>query len=99
MEFAIIARMNRPGSDQDETACGAIRKVVYEFLDAELPPAESERVIVHIAVCTPCAGYVAFERAFLAIVQRRSTIDQAPPELRDRIRAALVRAHERRQQT
>jgi len=91
--------MNRPGSEGNETACGAIRKVVYEFLDAELAPSESDLVVTHISECPPCAGYVAFERAFLAIVQRRSTIEQAPPELRDRIRAALVRADERRHQT
>jgi mycothiol system anti-sigma-R factor len=91
--------MNRPGSEGIESACAATRKVVYEFLDAELPPSESERVVSHIAVCPPCKGYVAFERAFLAVVQRRSTIDQAPPELRDRIRVALVRADERRRQT
>jgi anti-sigma factor (TIGR02949 family) len=98
-EFAIIARMNGPGSDGKETACAAVRKVVYEFLDAELPPSETDQVVSHIAVCPPCHGYIAFERAFLAVVQRRSTIDQAPPELRDRIRAALVRADERRRQT
>jgi mycothiol system anti-sigma-R factor len=91
--------MTRSASDGQAAACAAIRKVVYEFIDAELPTSESTRVESHLSACPPCAGYVAFERAFLAVVQRRTTVEQAPPELRDRLREALAREKDQRRRT
>lgn len=92
----IIERMSRSGSEDHAAACGAIRKIIYEFLDAELSARESARVEAHIAICHLCAGHVAFERAFLAVVRRRATVDQSPPDLSDRIRAALARMEDQR---
>ena len=81
--------------DRSETAmhapdCAEVRKLVYEFLDQELPPDEVGRIAKHLAACSPCAGVYTFERAYLLVLKRRTTIESAPPELRERIRAALA---------
>ena len=82
--------MREQRSDGSATSCATVRKLAYEFLDEELPGPESARVIEHLSVCTPCAGHYAFERAYLAAVQRGCSIEEAPAELRDRLRAALA---------
>ena len=70
--------------------CAAVRKVVYEFLDDELPAHDVAPVTRHLDACPPCAGFFTFERAYLLVVKRRTTIESAPPELRERLRAALA---------
>lgn len=82
--------MKEQRSERSAPSCAAVRKLAYEFLDDELPRPESARVIEHLSLCSACAGHYAFERAFLAAVQRCSSIDEAPAELRDRLRAALA---------
>ena len=70
--------------------CAAVRKVVYEFLDDELSPGDAIPVTRHLERCPPCAGFFTFERAYLLVLKRKTTIDAAPLELRERIRAALA---------
>jgi mycothiol system anti-sigma-R factor len=66
-----------------------VRRLVFEFLDDELGQPQVAVITEHLTLCPPCAGYFAFERTFLAVLHRRIPVDQAPAELRDRIRAAL----------
>jgi mycothiol system anti-sigma-R factor len=82
--------MQRAGSEEAASRCAEIRRVVFEFLDRELAAPQAERVAEHLRLCGPCEGYYAFERTFLAVLRRRVPLDQAPEELRDRIRAALA---------
>ena len=82
--------MQRSGPEGTATPCVEVRRVVFEFLDGELPPPQVQRIEAHLILCTPCAGFFAFERTFLAVLRRRVPIDQAPVELRERIRAALA---------
>ena len=70
--------------------CSAVRQVVYEFLDEELPPADVARVADHLERCPPCSGFYTFERTYLLVLRRKTTIESAPAELRARIRAALA---------
>ena len=81
-----------PESDPEThaTSCAAARQVVYEFLDDELLPVDAARVNRHLLVCPPCAGFFNFERAYLLVLKRRTTIDAAPSELREKLRAALA---------
>jgi mycothiol system anti-sigma-R factor len=72
------------------TPCLEVRRLVFEFLDDELAKPKAASVAEHLSLCPPCRGFFAFERTFLAVLHRRVSIDQAPPELRDRIRAALA---------
>ena len=75
--------------------CAAVRKVVYEFLDEELPPVDRAGVARHLSLCPPCAGFFSFERAYLLVLKRRTSIEAAPAELRERIRAALASREKR----
>ena len=83
--------MERSDPEMHALPCATVRKVVYEFLDEELPPAEALAVDRHLALCPPCAGLYIFERAYLLVLKRGAPIDAAPAELRERIRAALAR--------
>ena len=82
--------MHRSGQESTSSPCAEIRRLVFEFLDDELAAPQSTSVVDHLERCPPCKGYFAFERTFLAVVRRCVPIDQAPAELRDRIRAALA---------
>ena len=86
--------MTMAGSERGPVACAGVCERVYEFLDEELSPSERERIAGHLSACPPCARHFAFERAFLAVLHRRVTIDQAPAELRERIRTALASGSE-----
>ncbi len=82
--------MQENGSGEPSSRCAEVRRRVFEFLDDELDPGQSALIVEHLRVCRPCDGFFVFERSFLAVLRRRVPIDQAPPELRDRIRAALA---------
>ena len=82
--------MTRSEFERDAAGCAAVRARVYEFLDGELAAGDRHRIDAHLSACPPCAGHFAFERSFLAVLERRVPLDQAPPELRERIRAALA---------
>jgi mycothiol system anti-sigma-R factor len=71
-------------------SCTEVRRLVFEFLDDELVETRAASVAQHLSLCPPCKGFFAFERTFLAVLHRRVSIDQAPAELRDRIRSALA---------
>ena len=85
----ITASMARSESDGLMNSCAEVRRLVFEFLDDELAEPRATSIIEHLSLCPLCKGFFAFERTFLAVLHRRVSIDQAPPELRDRIRSAL----------
>ena len=91
--------MTRSESENYRGSCAGIREQVFEFLDAELVSPARERIEAHLSACPRCAGFFAHQRAFLEVIERRGTIDQAPAELRDRIRAVLARRAEMRRQS
>ncbi len=82
--------MHEPDSETHPASCPETRKVVYEFLDDELPAPVAERVNKHLLACPPCAGFFNFERAYLLVLKRGATVESAPSELRERLRAALA---------
>ena len=82
--------MQRSGSGGAAIPCVEVRRLAFEFVDDELGPAQAQLIVEHLTLCGPCDRAVAFERTFLAVLRQRVHIDQAPAELRDRIRAALA---------
>ena len=83
--------MERSDSESPAIRCAAVRKLVYEFIDCELPPTDAASVDQHLTRCPPCAGFFSFERAFLRVLKGAGSIEGAPAELRERIRSALER--------
>lgn len=82
--------MQRPEPEGANASCVAVRNLVFEFLDMELEPEQVAGVETHLAACSPCAGFYAFERTFLGVLRRRVSIEHAPAELRERLRVALA---------
>lgn len=82
--------MHESDSETHPASCAETRKIVYEFLDDELATSEADRVNRHLLACPPCAGFFNFERAYLLVLKRGATVESAPSELRERLRAALA---------
>ena len=82
--------MQRSEPEGANAACVAVRNLVFEFIDRELESEQAAGVEKHLSACSPCAGFYAFERTFLGVLRRRVAIEQAPAELRERLRIALA---------
>ena len=82
--------MHQSDSETPAASCTAIRQIVYEFLDDEMPAPDANHVNQHLLACPPCAGFFNFERAYLLALKRCMTIESAPSELRERLRAAVA---------
>jgi len=74
-----------PGAVNCEQALG----MLFEFLDAELPEADGDRIREHLAYCEPCLAEYDVEEHVRALV-RRSCTECAPVELHVRIRESLT---------
>ncbi len=62
---------------------------LFEFLDAELPEADADRIRAHLEYCEPCLAEYDVEEHVRALV-RRSCRESAPAELHVRIKQALT---------
>lgn len=69
--------------------CEAAIAQLFSFLDSELDEASSDLVRAHIADCESCLAEYDVEHHLKALV-RRSCCEEAPVELRVRIRAQLA---------
>ena len=68
--------------------CSEALARLFEFLDAEIPEVDSDRIRQHLADCEPCLSeYDAGDH--LKKLIRRSCSDVAPAELHLRIREQL----------
>ena len=75
-------------------SCQEALAVVHEYLDGELEPGSHERVRAHFEVCARCYPGLQTEEAFRAAVRRAEEGCTAPPELRERVLAALAGVQE-----
>ena len=71
-------------------SCEEALAVVHEYLDGELDASQHERVRAHFDVCARCYPGLQAEEAFRAVVRRAEEGCTAPPELRERVLAALA---------
>jgi len=72
--------------------CEDALAVIQEFLDGELPPKENERVRAHFDVCRRCYPRLRVEESFRSAVKMAVDGQQAPPQLKARVRALLDQA-------
>ena len=88
--------MSNPLPDDEASAwsCAAVIQKLYEFLDDELASEVSEVIREHLARCPPCAQRFEYERVFLRVIEQRTRLEQAPPELRRSILRSLLNAEE-----
>jgi len=76
-----------------EIDCGQILNEVYLFLDLECSDERRDAIQTHLDDCGPCLQEYGIEQEVKALVARCCGTDQAPTELRERLRvkiAALV---------
>lgn len=89
--FGFLRRLFGTESDPGSMiACEEALAVVHEYLDGELDPSQHDRVRAHFEVCARCYPGLQAEEAFRAAVRRAEEGCTAPPELRDRVLAALA---------
>ena len=74
-----------PGVANCEQALGKL----FEFLDAELPEADGDRIRAHLEYCEPCLAEYDIEEHVRALV-KRSCSEAAPVTLQVRIREQLT---------
>lgn len=74
---------------EGESDCEHVLTHLYEYLDSEMTPADEHRMRAHVAHCSPCLAELSLEELVKKLV-RRSCSEQAPEELRLRIRAQIL---------
>ena len=68
--------------------CADIVKLVTDYLEGRLTPAERRRFEGHIAICPPCREYLAQMRTTVDLVGGLREED-VPPEMEDHLLAAF----------
>lgn len=74
-----------------ESGCGEWRPLLHAHLDGELDAANSLRCEDHLKRCPGCREMYEDLRAMRTLLKREDVAHPAPADLRERIRASLVR--------
>jgi anti-sigma factor (TIGR02949 family) len=74
--------------------CEEALTFIQEFLDGELEGVTREKVEAHFDVCGRCYPHLRMEESFRTALRRASDGQQAPGELKDRVRQLLSQASE-----
>jgi len=69
--------------------CDGVLERIYAVLDGEVSAGEIAEIHAHLEACPPCLDEYEVEAALKALV-RRCCVEQAPVQLRERIRASLA---------
>ncbi|HYM91454.1 MAG TPA: mycothiol system anti-sigma-R factor [bacterium] len=69
--------------------CEETLEKLWQFLDKELDGESSGELQRHLEECRHCFSKAGFEQRLRAIVRRSCSGEQAPPELRERLRKLI----------
>lgn len=69
--------------------CENVAEHIYEYLDSEMTEADAARMRAHVAECSPCLAEMSIDELIRGAL-KRSCAEQAPEELRIRIRAQFT---------
>lgn len=70
--------------------CRDVIEHLWDYLDGELPPDETQAVAAHLAECARCYPQYRFQYAFLELlVRNRERIPPPPRETVDRLRRLI----------
>jgi len=72
-----------------EMDCEETLEKLWQYLDRELDRDAAGKLERHLQECRECFSRAEFERRLQALVRRSCTGEQAPPELRERLRRLL----------
>ena len=73
----------------DDDACSAALHRLWSYLDKELTPDDEDELREHLAGCPPCLREYSIDVVLKNLV-RRSCQEEAPDELRVRIKETLL---------
>lgn len=73
-----------------EIDCRHILNEVYLYLDLECAEGRRTAIKAHLDECSPCLREYGIEQEVKVLVARCCGSDQAPTELRDRLRAKIT---------
>ena len=81
-----------PGSSDYSsfTDCSEISLRVYEYIDAELDPADVRRFEVHLSECPDCLDEYQQDLVLKALVRRSCACESAPSTLRMQIMRSIT---------
>lgn len=81
------------GGEHDKDCAEVLARMVF-FVDHELADADCAEIQRHLDECAPCLADYDVERTVKALVAR-SCCDQAPQQLRERVRVSIREVHVR----
>lgn len=70
----------------DSEKCQAVAAHIYEYLDSEMTEHDAAVMRKHVTDCSPCLAELSIDELIKKAL-KRSCAEQAPTQLRDRIRA------------
>ncbi len=70
-------------------SCVEVLRHLWDYLDAEMTPAGTERLRAHIAGCAQCREYQGYQSCFLESMAKLKANLEAPSELRDKVAEKL----------
>ena len=73
-----------------DTPCSEVIESVWVYLDGEIDADQCVTIKVHLDECSPCLRQYGIEQEVKALVARSCGSEDAPGELKDRIRAKLT---------
>jgi mycothiol system anti-sigma-R factor len=76
----------------DHADCEVVIGRMYQFLDSELPDADSDKIRQHLADCEPCLDQFDVEQAMKQLVNRCCRSETAPESLKAKLELGLLRA-------
>ncbi len=68
--------------------CRELSDLLVDFVSGELPPEHQDRVEKHLKACPPCVAYFESYQTTIKLT-RKLPCDPLPPQLVERLRAAL----------
>lgn len=76
-------------SEHEDNDCREVLTEVYLYLDLECSDDRRTLIKQHLDECSPCLREYGIEQEVKALVNRCCGQEQAPTELKDRLRAKL----------
>ena len=73
-----------------ESDCSDVLNEVYLYLDLECDDSRRHLIREHLDECSPCLREYGIEQEVKVLVARCCGAEQAPPGLRERLRAKLM---------
>ena len=76
--------------ENEHADCSEVLYRVYEYLDGEMSPDDTDKIRQHLVECGPCFKEYDLDQALKALVKRSCQCEEAPVTLRTQIMARIT---------